>query len=634
MAGLCIGFGVGFGRRNTLSASFSVSIGAGPFTTGALLTATVNGLQGGETVTYQWTDDGVNITGATASTYTAAIGTDGIADASQIRCVATVDGTPYTSSAREIRYAAGTAPAVADGQAWTVDDTSVSLDGSASGANLTFSYALTGSTAGVTINSGSGLITGTPTGVDSGTATITATDQYGRELTDTFTWTASLRTQATAAGLLELSFAELSAITPVDLSTDWTANGNTLTFSELDTLPGSLDVAANGTLSGTTPAAQADANFTVRATDEYGRTTDSEVAIEITVGLTAPVITGVPTISGTEVVGQTLTASAASVSGNPTPTRTWQWERAGTPIIGETSSTYTLASADEGQTLTVVQTETNSEGSDNAESAATGAIGSVPAITGVPTISGTEAEGQTLTASPASVTGTPTPTRTWQWERGGTPISGATSISYVLVSADVGQTLTVVQTETNANGADTAESAATGTISGAAPTLDTFSFTQGAAGELDTVSSTASGDTTGYSKQLETGNDLTAGGGGTVIETTTVALGTDVPVTGFTSSSNGAGIIRATLTGPNGDSNSLIDTATGLNFRPACHHLGNQHRWHADHRHQQQGRVFHRRHRRLGCVWCGRGRTDNRQRFRVWNHHHHDWRQRQPALER
>ena len=94
-------------------------------------------------------------------------------------------------------------------------------------------------------------------------------------------------------------------------------------------------------------------------------------AVETT---TAPSITGVPTISGTEQVGKVLTASAASVTGSPTPTRTWQWKRNGTPITGSTSSTHTLVAADEGATLTVVQTETNSAGSDTAESAATGTI--------------------------------------------------------------------------------------------------------------------------------------------------------------------------------------------------------------------------------------------------------------------
>lgn len=92
-------------------AVYSVDIGSGPLTTGTLLTASVTGLQGGEVVTYQWTDDGVNITGATASTYTATIGTDGIADASSIRCVVTIDGQDYTSSSRQIT-AASSAPTI------------------------------------------------------------------------------------------------------------------------------------------------------------------------------------------------------------------------------------------------------------------------------------------------------------------------------------------------------------------------------------------------------------------------------------------------------------------------------------------------------------------------------------------
>ncbi|MEO0560610.1 MAG: hypothetical protein AAF125_00750, partial [Chloroflexota bacterium] len=91
-------------------------------------------------------------------------------------------------------------------------------------------------------------------------------------------------------------------------------------------------------------------------------------------GAVAPVISGVPTISGTTTQGQTLTATEASVTGSPTPTTTWQWERSGTPISGATASTYVLAALDVGETITVVQTETNSEGSDTAESAATATI--------------------------------------------------------------------------------------------------------------------------------------------------------------------------------------------------------------------------------------------------------------------
>jgi hypothetical protein len=183
--------------------------------------------------------------------------------------------------------------------------------------------------------------------------------------------------------------------------------------------------------------------------------------------LTAPVITGLPSIAGVELVGEILTATPASVTGNPTPDITWQWERSGSPISGATNSTYLLVAADIGETLTVVQTATNSEGSDTAESAATGVIGdalTAPVITGLPSIAGVELVGEILTATPAFVTGNPTPDITWQWERSGSPISGATNSTYLLVAADIGETLTVVQTATNSEGSDTAESAATGVI--------------------------------------------------------------------------------------------------------------------------------------------------------------------------
>jgi len=44
-------------------------------------------------------------------------------------------------------------------------------------------------------------------------------------------------------------------------------------------------------------------------------------------GSTAPTIIGIPTISGTEAVWYTLLAVPASVTGSPTPERTWQWQR-------------------------------------------------------------------------------------------------------------------------------------------------------------------------------------------------------------------------------------------------------------------------------------------------------------------
>ena len=92
-----------------------------------------------------------------------------------------------------------------------------------------------------------------------------------------------------------------------------------------------------------------------------------------------------------------------------------------------------------------------------------------PTIVGIPTISGTQAVWYTLLAVPAAVTGSPTPTRAWQWQRStnGTDwvdITGATSISYLLVDLDGNNYIRVKQTESNVLGSATAESASTGVI--------------------------------------------------------------------------------------------------------------------------------------------------------------------------
>lgn len=90
--------------------------------------------------------------------------------------------------------------------------------------------------------------------------------------------------------------------------------------------------------------------------------------------LSAPVNTVAPTITGTEEVGSTLTATAGTWTGNPTPTYSYQWYADGEPIEGATSSTYDLTEAEEGTAVHVVVTATNSEGSASAASDPTEAI--------------------------------------------------------------------------------------------------------------------------------------------------------------------------------------------------------------------------------------------------------------------
>jgi subtilase family serine protease len=91
-----------------------------------------------------------------------------------------------------------------------------------------------------------------------------------------------------------------------------------------------------------------------------------------------------------------------------------------------------------------------------------------PANTSPPTISGTPTQGQTLTAYPGSWTGSPSPSYAYQWQQcsGGTcaNVPGATGQTYTLTSGDVGKTLDVVVTGTNASGSASATSAQTASV--------------------------------------------------------------------------------------------------------------------------------------------------------------------------
>ena len=81
-----------------------------------------------------------------------------------------------------------------------------------------------------------------------------------------------------------------------------------------------------------------------------------------------PVNTVAPVISGTAVVGQTLSTTNGTWSNSPA-SFSYQWKR-GATNIGTNSSTYTLVQADAGNTsnITCVVTATNTAGSANASS--------------------------------------------------------------------------------------------------------------------------------------------------------------------------------------------------------------------------------------------------------------------------
>ncbi len=238
---------------------------------------------------------------------------------------------------------------------------------------------------------------------------------------------------------------------------------------------------------------------------------------------TAPANTALPVVSGSAVEGQTLTAGNGTWSGSPTSSA-YQWEDCNTSgascsnVSGATSSSYTLAAGDVGHTVRVVVTASNAGGSTPASSAATAAIAAplppAPTNIALPTVSGSVVEGQTFSTSTGTWTGSPT-SYPYQWEDCNSSgascsnVSSATSSSYKLVAGDVGHTVRVVVTASNAGGSTSASSAATGTVAAPpppAPTNTALPTVSGSAVEGQTLSAstgTWNGSPTSYAYQWQ-----------------------------------------------------------------------------------------------------------------------------------
>lgn len=117
----------------------------------------------------------------------------------------------------------------------------------------------------------------------------------------------------------------------------------------------------------------------------FARATDAAVTGRFylgpaVVGATAPVNTVPPAITGVALVGQTLTLSNNGSWINDPSSFTRQWRRVGTAISGATGTTYLLAPADVGSTITITVTATNGSGSASATSAATGVVAAAPTV--------------------------------------------------------------------------------------------------------------------------------------------------------------------------------------------------------------------------------------------------------------
>ena len=169
-----------------------------------------------------------------------------------------------------------------------------------------------------------------------------------------------------------------------------------------------------------------------------------------------PQATVLPTVSGTPTRTFSLGATGGFWTNSPTALA-YQWQRCNSagqncsPIPGATQVTYQLTAADEGFTVTVAVSATNSSGTNTSLARPTAVVGELlPVATHPPALS-TLGIQQSAPVSVSGATWQTTSDTTYgtQWERCNASgascqaISGATAGAYTPLAADVGHKLEV-----------------------------------------------------------------------------------------------------------------------------------------------------------------------------------------------
>ena len=273
-----------------------------------------------------------------------------------------------------------------------------------------------------------------------------------------------------------------------------------------------------------------------------------------------PVNISPPTVAGQLVEGQTLTAASGSWSPSAT-SATYQWQRdtgsGFADISGATATTYTLVAADVGASIRVHVVATNASGSATGDANARGpVIAGDPVNTIAPVVTGSTVGGRTL----AATIGTWFPAGTsyaYQWQRdsgsGFADIGGAIGQAYTTVPADVGASVRVRVTATNAYSSASAVSNAIGTITTGKPVSSVAPVVSGTAKRGGVLSANAGSwnpapTSYAYQWQADSGSGFTDISGAT--NTSYAILGTDI-----------GSQIRVEVTVTNAFGSTVVDSA-------------------------------------------------------------------------
>ena len=432
----------------------SVSITADNSTicAGTNITFTASPANGG-TPTYQWYKNSSLISNATNATFatTTAANNDSysVAMVSNALCASTA---PVNSNAVVITITASPTPAVSI--------TAVPGNVICAGASVTFTAAPSngGGSPAYKWKSGSSYISGA-TNATYTTTGASNSDSYSVEMTSSLSCV-STATVLSNSIVMTVNALQTPTVSVVTNTATTICAGTSVTFTATAATAGSAPTyqwkkgstiltGETNTTYTTTTAANGDSYSVVVTSSAICTTAPTVTSTPITITVNPVLIPSVSVSTPTNTIcaGASIKFTATTVNGGGNPT--FQWKNGTNDISGATNSTYTTTTASNGDSYSVVLVSnavcaSPSTLTSNSIVTIVNAI-QTPTVTVVPSTT-TICAGNDIkfTATPNNAGSTPL----YQWQKGSTPISGATTSSYNTTTASNGDTYSIIVTST------------------------------------------------------------------------------------------------------------------------------------------------------------------------------------------
>jgi hypothetical protein len=439
--------------NNTVTPTVSITAGSNNVCSGTSVQFTSSITNGGTTPAYQWKKNGVNITGATAATYSSDALVNGdvitLSLTSNAACAST---TTVSSNSVTMVINAAVTPSVsiAANNTTVCSGTAVSFTATPTNGGTTPTYQWKKN--GVNI-----------TGATSATYSLT-TPANNDAISLVMTSNAAC-TSTTVATSNTVNVTVTSSLTPaVSIAADATTvcSGTAVNFTATPTNGGTTPTyqwKKNGVnITGATSATYALASpangdvLTVVMTSNSGCvSTPTATSNAVTLVVNNAVTPTVSITAGLNNVcsGTSVQFTSAITNGGTTPA--YQWKKNGVNITGATAATYSSDALVNGDVIALSLTS-------NAACASTTTVSSnsvTMVINAAVTPSVSIAANATTVCSGTSVSFTASPTNggttpTYQWKKNGVNITGATAATYSLTTPANNDVITVVMTSNNA----------------------------------------------------------------------------------------------------------------------------------------------------------------------------------------